>query len=112
MEMETSGSADEGSGCENSVTFNYVEDSDEEGGGLADAFMQFEAQSNDAFVRLLGSDGLMEEVLEHHDNRADEIDEDLEHGSLSPLNTLVEEVLDGLTMECFSSTVVPQVTSS
>jgi tRNA A58 N-methylase Trm61 len=54
----------------------------------------------------------MEETLEHHENAEDEVDMTSEHARYSPHATQVEEVLDALTAECFSSMVAPAVRAS
>ncbi|GMF58447.1 unnamed protein product [Phytophthora fragariaefolia] len=52
------------------------------------------------------SNGLMEEVLEQQENTDDELDDEADHRKLSPHNAHVEEVLDALTTECFTSTTM------
>ncbi|KAF4148979.1 hypothetical protein GN958_ATG01743 [Phytophthora infestans] len=66
------------------------------------------AASRGTYEEIIMCDGVMEETLEHDEN-AD--DGESGSGRFSPHNSHVEEVLDSLTMECFSSTVVPQLTS-
>ncbi|POM78450.1 Hypothetical protein PHPALM_4014 [Phytophthora palmivora] len=224
MDFETSSSVDESIEYENSNTFDYINDSDEEECGLADAFMQFEAQAekrtqellnttdeqlfrvseqntesktegeeeshpsyvymsdqfrlkkppqfqhwqhNFQYLQVTGSrmlvgesmehvqlipmknnelrevngdvkkvqlqvegrkclqeptvdcqdvyeeiilcDGLMEENLDNHEDADDEMHLKSEFERLLPHRAHVEEVLDALTMECFSSTVAPTI---
>lgn len=53
----------------------------------------------------------MEETLEHDEGTDDEMSRDAGTGTgkFTPLHAHVEEVLDELTLECFSSTVAPMV---
>ncbi|KAG7390717.1 hypothetical protein PHYPSEUDO_006836 [Phytophthora pseudosyringae] len=67
--------------------------------------------SREVYEEIILCDGLMEETLEHDENAHDEVDPESEHGGFSPHTAHVEEVLDVLTMECFSSTVAPALTS-
>ncbi|KAG6613920.1 uncharacterized protein IUM83_10313 [Phytophthora cinnamomi] len=68
-------------------------------------------ESRAVYEEIILCDGLMEETLEHHENTDDEISGEADHGKVSPSNAHVEEVLDGLAKECFSSTVAPLLTS-
>ncbi|KAG2524210.1 hypothetical protein JM18_005485 [Phytophthora kernoviae] len=116
------------------ASFDSDQDSEDEVCGLADAFQQFEARSlpidsfskgqvpqslklpkmkkltqkKDAFQP---TDGLMEETIEYHEDLDDDLGENLERRRLSPITAHVEEVLDALTLECFSFTVAPMLTS-
>ncbi|KAG1707896.1 hypothetical protein DVH05_024547 [Phytophthora capsici] len=62
------------------------------------------------YEEIILCDGLMEETLEHDEN-ADDEESDADYGFCSPHNSRMEEVLDALTMECFSSTVAPMLVS-
>ncbi|KAG2803133.1 hypothetical protein PC116_g23627 [Phytophthora cactorum] len=63
---------------------------------------------NGVYEEIILCDGVMEETLEHDDNTDDG---ESDCGKYSPYTSHVEEVLDSLTLECFSSTVVPMLTS-
>ncbi|ETL46728.1 hypothetical protein PPTG_08456 [Phytophthora nicotianae INRA-310] len=64
--------------------------------------------SRENYEEIILCDGVMEEALEHDEN-TDDGEADL--GNFSPNTSYVEEVLDSLTMDCFSSTVAPMLTS-
>ncbi|KAF4319921.1 hypothetical protein G195_006791 [Phytophthora kernoviae 00238/432] len=118
------------------ASFDSDQDSEDEVCGLADAFQQFEARlfqgpsateskaTEDeeanaeegrfpAYVYMSDQfrDGLMEETIEYHEDLDDDLGENLERRRLSPITAHVEEVLDALTLECFSFTVAPMLTS-
>eukprot|EP00644_Phytophthora_capsici_P017722 jgi/Phyca11/11731/fgenesh1_pm.PHYCAscaffold_80_\ len=189
MDFESSG-VEEASEYDDAGVIEYIDDSDEEGCGLADAFKQFEAQAekrtlellratdeqlfqvsgdtkpakdevkdaekgnlpaymymsdqfrlkkppqfqdwqqNFRYLQLTGSKMQEGESMEHvqlvpmetkeeeivqetleHDENADDEESDADYGFCSPHNSRMEEVLDALTMECFSSTVAPMLVS-
>ncbi|KAG6953674.1 hypothetical protein JG688_00012715 [Phytophthora aleatoria] len=66
------------------------------------------AVSQGVYEEIILCDGVMEETLEHDDNTDDG---ESDCGKYSPYTSHVEEVLDSLTLECISSTVVPMLTS-
>ncbi|KAE9311868.1 hypothetical protein PF008_g20099 [Phytophthora fragariae] len=67
--------------------------------------------SRAVYEEIILCDGLMEETLEHHEGTDDEMSGEAGNGKLPPYHAHVEEVFDGLTLECFSSTVAPLLTS-
>ncbi|KAG3103456.1 hypothetical protein PI124_g19339 [Phytophthora idaei] len=70
--------------------------------------MKGSESTNGVYEEIILCDGVMEETLEHDDNTDDG---ESDCGKYSPYTSHVEEVLDSLTLECFSSTVVPMLTS-
>ncbi|OWZ21630.1 hypothetical protein PHMEG_0003785 [Phytophthora megakarya] len=69
------------------------------------------AEWPDSYEEIILCDGLMEETLEHQEDAGDTLELKSGIGKISPRSAHVEEVLDALTMECFSSTVAPMLTS-